>query len=93
MRAQSRNTFLSTSATTTNPHQCIEEGVSLIASLHGKIDAIFVAARVYTISRIRVVDLVKNILGSGKPAFSTDNDKSGWFLGRLEQIAGTQVGC
>lgn len=82
-----------TSATTAaDPHQGVQECVSLIASLHGQIDSVLVTARVHTICHVGIDDLLENILGACQPSFCAHNDKCRWLIDSLKDITRTKIG-
>lgn len=85
-------TFLTAAAPAANPHQGIQECVSLVASLHGQIDAVLVAGRVDSISRSRVVDFVQDILGPSEPSLGLDHDVCRRLVCGLQHVVGAQVG-
>lgn len=81
---------MASAATAANPHKSVQEGVSLIASFHGQVDAIFVAAGVDAISHTGIIDFLQYILRAGEPALSLDHDESGRLIGSLKQVVGAQ---
>ena len=83
---------MTSAATAANPHQGVQECVSLVAGLHGQIDPVLVAARVDTICHVGINDLLKNILGTCQPSFCAHNDKCGWLIDSLKYITRTKVG-
>lgn len=83
---------MTSAATAADPHQGVQEGVSLIAGLHGQIDPVLIAAGVDTICHVGIDDLFENILGACQPSFCTHNDKCGWLIDSLENITRTKVG-
>lgn len=83
---------MASAATAANPHQGVQERVSLIASFHGQVDAILVATGVNAIGHAGVIDLLQYILCASKPALGLDNNESRRLIGSLEQVVGAQVG-
>lgn len=81
-----------TAATATNPHQRVQESKSFVTSLHGQIETVLVAARVDSVSRSLIIDLLENILSASEPAVSLDHDKSRGLFGGLEKVACTKLG-
>lgn len=85
------HTFLTAAATAANPHEGIEEGEAFVACLHGKVDAVFIASRVYTVSLALIIDLFEDVLGTSKPTLGLDHDESGGVFGSLKQVVRTKV--
>lgn len=85
-------TFMTSAATAADPHQGVQECVSLIAGLHGQIDSVLIAAGVDTIRHVGINDLFENILGACQPSFCAHNNKCGWFIDSLKYITRTKVG-
>lgn len=82
-----------TSATTAaDPHQGVQECVSLIAGLHGQIDPVLVTARVNTVCHVGIDDLLEYILGACQPSFCAHNDKCRWLIDSLKNITRTKIG-
>lgn len=85
-------TFLAPAATAADPHQGVQERVSLVSSLHRKIDPVFVGVWVDGICHGGIVDLVQDILGASQPSVGFHNDPGGRFVRRLKHVARTQAG-
>lgn len=85
-------TFMTSAATAADPHQGVQECVSLIAGLHGKIDSVLVAPGVDTICHVGIDNLFENILGTCQPSLCAHNDKCGWLIDSLKNITRTKVG-
>lgn len=83
---------MASAAPTGDPHEGIQECVSLIASLHGQTDAVLVASRVNTIGHGRVIDFLENIFGSGEPSLGPNNDESDWLIRGLQNALGIELG-
>lgn len=88
-----QHTFLAAAAATADPHQGIQKGVSFITGLHAKVETVFVAPGVDSVSHRRIVDLFQNILGAGKPAVRLDHDESRGFVGSLKEVVRADAGC
>lgn len=71
---------MSSAATAADPHQRVQESVSLVAGFHGQIHPVLVATRVDAICHVRIDDLLKNVLGARQPAFCADNDECRWLV-------------
>lgn len=83
---------MTSAATAADPHQGVQECVSLVTGLHRQVDAILVAARVDSVGHVSVNDLLENILGTCQPAFCAHNDKRWRLIDSLKNIIGTQIG-
>lgn len=83
---------MTSAATAADPHQSVQECVSLIAGLHGQIDPVLIAAGVDTICHVGINDLFENILGACQPPFCAHNYKCGWLIDSLKNITRTKVG-
>jgi hypothetical protein len=83
---------MTSAATASDPHQSVQECVSLITSLHGQVYAVFVASRVDSIGHVSVDNLLQNVFGAGQPSFCADNDKRRWLINGLEDVIGAEVG-
>lgn len=79
-------------ATTGNPHESVQESITLISSFHGKIKAILVGVGIDCVRNIRVVDLIQNVFDACQPSFSLDNDEGWWIICGLEHIVRPHVG-
>lgn len=85
------HTFLTAAATASNPHEGVEEGEPFVTCLHGKVDAVFIASGVYTVSLTLIIDFLENVLGTSKPALGLNHDESGRVFGSLKQVVRTEV--
>lgn len=83
---------MTAAATAANPHKGIEEGESFVTCLHGKVDAVFIASGVYTVSLALIIDLLENVFGPSKPTLGLNHNESGRVFGSLKQVVGTKVG-
>ena len=92
MKVLKQPTFLTPTATAADPHQSVQECVSLIARLHGQIDPVLIAAGIDPIRHVGIDDLLENILGACQPSFCAHNDKCGWLIDSLKDITRTKVG-
>lgn len=55
---------MTSAAATADPHQCVQESITVITCFHGKMDAILVGVRVNRSCHIRVNNLIKYIFGA-----------------------------
>lgn len=55
---------MTSAASTADPHQCVDESVTVVSSFHGDMDAILVCVRVNSVLHSRVFNLIKYILGT-----------------------------
>lgn len=83
---------MASAAATADPHQGIQEGVSLVAGFHAQVEAVLIAAGVNSVGHCRVVDLFQDILSPGEPAFRLDDDKSRRIIGSLKKVVRANVG-
>lgn len=63
------STFMSSAAPAANPHQGVEESVTLVAGLHSKVDSVLVAAGVDAVGHVGINDLLQDVFGACQPAF------------------------
>lgn len=56
---------MAATATGANPHASVDEGVALITAFHGQVEAVLVRGRVDGVCVIGVLELLKNVLGTG----------------------------
>lgn len=85
-------TFMATAAATANPHQGIQENITLIARFHGKIDAILVGIWTHRVCSGRFVDLVQNVFSSGQPSIGLDDEICWRIVGSLKNKARKELG-
>lgn len=77
-------TFLAPAAPAADPHERVQERVTLVPGLHRDTDTVLVSVGVDRVGRSLIVDLVQHVLGPRQPSLGLRDDERGRVVSGLE---------